>query len=637
MSKRENDVLRIAAANCVEVQVEEMVSGETRVRQRLVVDNESISAMIFYAEQVYHLPADEATDMVYEYLLKEKQHPRIGGGRTILHLVLAVMLVGILYLSFGKIVLPVLAIVLALLVALKHLKNVRVESAGVLWRARKKGFDGAVEALGNMDRALRCSVWSLSRKPLMIGCALVILAAGGYIWVDSQPTPVHKQLQTMIVAEDGAVDYEDCVALLLDETGRVSERGQKGLERAWRAAEDNPQAQYDLAAVAAAAVEKGLDGALAAEWARAALADCNEVNLDQWWRREQMAPLLDLAPEAADMTLLKRLAAMDGDMPGLRAVIGKHMGGKPLAEVLALYAEMAVDGHEDGAVRIASAMLVGKSLETAREELTALGAASALPAAVQIYGAAFTDPDDVLAFIRLGGELGFKPSQCYPEGAVISLRTSHFTYGEITVEEEEMRERLQGKYLIISRTEKKPPYKEFSAPEDEAADLYADYHGNAALGDAAWTVVLETQPMDHIPAQYIPHTMAECRTVLACDLTYVRSDVYRKAQGGGSYHDAPATDEVCYVPTYNSRATLALFDPADGRLLRVMKAEFQDAPEPSLHTIQSGDDFWYLLNYAPEHDTMSMLTWRFDLLNRTKEGTGTLEDAVTIKLWIPTL
>lgn len=583
MRRNTNDALSIAISNSIKVTREHLGGNTYRVTRRFTT-NENISVgMMLYAVQKRKEEPEKAALYLKQRIERGVQGE--GGGSFWFLIPIAVGILTMLALgkapdSVQKYSAPLFLIVGALVFAAIHLLNARKRRANKIWASRETNADGVLKALNSMDETLNGSVWAAASKPVLAICLVGVLCLGGYMILDSWPDPAHVQLSAMV--GDHSVSYVDCGEFIQDKDGKVGSSGQKTLKKAWENAENDAMARFDLAVVAVNAIPQGFDAETAAGYAKTVLAELDAGIASDKARFDQVSKLLETAPEAADDRLLKVLAEICAKrVSKAERIIRQFWGEIPLQKLLTFRRELIGEKKPEAADMLVRLYAKEKNLEQVRADLTSVPEDELL-ALTQIYGSNYTALDDVLAFIRLSGELGIKPSECYPEGVKLNLHTSHFKYVEAELSEDQTLAGLLGSYLVISRTEAEEPFEKKAVPMSRWAygnmenPMYPDdYEGNTSRGDAAYTVVLETGMMDHMAPENIPETFAECQVLLVIDQFYTRCGFIRNTQ----YTETKIVTGQWDIPAYLNCSSMAFFLPESGDMLYMLDWEVSDYPQ----------------------------------------------------------
>ena len=462
----------------------------------------------------------------------------------------------------------------AVLVALGYMTNGREIRARGIWRERKTKNLSASEALEEMANVLEGSAFSAVPLAMWIVVAVLLVGSVGFFAIDRVANADYYALQGALKGAVCEVEvYEEA---FVGSDGVVSAEEARAVQEAF--AEEMPSdKRLNMTMAAIACVEKGFPEAAAKEMATAQLSShmmASKAN------NQQVLSLLEcVGAENFTADMFRQLYKTDHTQQG---AVRAWIAALPMKQLLDVY-----DGMRDG---LAEKDELGGIMfkEPAQDEFMARIADLDVVARLRCLrqrGALITDPDEVLAYIRFAGSLGFTPTEVYPEGAKIDLATAACNY------ETEAEYLPDGLFLVMHRTEVKPNYEELrSIPEDE-------YTYNAKLGDAAYNVVLDTRALEVMPAECIPETMADCPVWVFIDAVWARENTLihttTTTQGGMNIASSKR-----YSPTYAAVSSVAVFEAETGGLVGTLAFNVGSSPDlPANTRYVSGSSY-----YLGEHD-----------------------------------
>jgi len=582
ISKAALQAMNIALSQSIKTTTTPSGYRQYTVHRELSLAQHDQAALILYAQKQQGRTIEDAVGLVKGEAQKAVR--KSSTNRVPLHVFLCfflfIMAMGMLaetdYASLALLV-P------ALYVLILHLVGAKQRKAKKIWKNRAPNPNDALDALKEMEEVLEGSAFAAASKPVLIGCLVVALVGAAPVVLDQLPDPLHVQLNEIVSRGAAWADYDDALALITAD-GSVSEKGMAAFQRNWDEAAPASVTRYNLAVLACKAAGAGFPERQAHACAQDALAHCSFKGFLSDGHFADFALLLNAAPEAADASLYIRLEEADAlAYDKARTALMHTLSGKTLSELLDMR-EQVIAANADGDA-FTSLVLAGRTIEDARKDLPAMADAQKQLIALQCYCASTADPDEVLAYIRLGRELGYTPLQCYPEGAVIKLPTAHFS---ATAEAGDVD--LFGTYLFLRRTEQEEPFNTRTVPSakwalgnDFVSMFDEDFDGNSIYGDEAYTVVLDTDILSRMDDACIPQTFSECDMYIVADSFYLIDGTIRNT----SYTDSMSFSNITQqtdIATYASVQMLACYEAATGAQIFTIDYVINESPTPPRNT-----------------------------------------------------
>lgn len=463
--------------------------------------------------------ADKAETLLQQTLTQVKPDKALPLGALILLWVLALVLAPALTLTLGTAWLAP-ALVVCIVWTLCTAKSTRTHR---LWSGRKSGAEGVAEALRAMYlTALHSAFAAVDKVKIIVMVAVLALSAAVWALPEHTPSAAKKVADQAGEITAGRAVMADALALLPEGLD-----GLETLQQAMRYTVHGSDEEFLLAALMWMHIEA--DHSL--PMSDYATGSAGKLMYDVL---ENTAPgQIDNPEEIAALAVLLRYAGAHRELAltrflqqkplpeGVLAAFGAAMKeGRTLPERLALCDEIAAAGHDPlpflragmGSVTLdeAETLIAGE-----KEHRTLL---------IRAMADAFTQVDDVLAFLRLAKEHGVSAAECYPDGAAVTLDTARWDpYASKQANGLGKRDT----FLVLRRQEKPEPYTTFVVPEEretgrskELPSLYDDYDPDAETGAAQFTVTLEASVLDRMPPERIPLTLADCDALVILDEWY---------------------------------------------------------------------------------------------------------------------
>lgn len=463
--------------------------------------------------------ADKAEMLLQQTLPRVKPCKVLPLWAIILLWVLGLALAPVLTLTLGTAWLaPALAVCIVWMLCTA--KSARMRS---LWNSRKSGAEGVAEALRAMNlTALRSAFAAVDRVKIIVMVAVLALSAAVWALPENTPSEAKKVADQAGEITAGKAVMADALALV--------PQGQEGVEtlrQAMRYTAHGSDEELLLAALMWMHIEA--DHSL--PMSDYATGSAGKPMYDVL---ENTAPgQIDNPEEIAALAVLLRYAGAHRELAltrflqqkplpeGVLAAFGAAMQeGRTLPERLALCDEIAAAGHDP--LPFLRAGMGSVTLDEA--ETLIAGETGHRMLLIRAMADAFTQVDDVLAFLRLAKEHGVSAAECYPDGAAVTLDTACWDpYASKQANGLGKRDT----FLVLRRQEKPEPYTTFVVPEEretgrskELPSLYDDYDPDAETGAAQFTVTLEASVLDRMPPERIPLTLADCDALVILDEWY---------------------------------------------------------------------------------------------------------------------
>lgn len=263
--------------------------------------------------------------------------------------------------------------------------------------------------------------------------------------------------------------------------------------------------------------------------------DVRQIDLDA--EIAALPVVLGRAWDADVQALWTRFLALDTVDERVLTAFGALLQDADMAEKLARCTELEAAGHD--ALAYLTATMADVTLAEAETVVPTLADDAQRSLYLRACAPGVTDPDEVLALIRLAGTFGVTPAQLYPEGAVLTWDTAaidpyHDEWGEGVD--------ADTTFLVVRRVEQPEPRENLDNPDVLDANEIHDADGH--LSPETQTVLLDTAALARIPEGRIPETLADCDMLVLVDMQYQVDGVIRqyRATGRGS--------KDTYIPTY---------------------------------------------------------------------------------------
>ena len=486
-----------------------------------------------------------------------------------------------------------------------------------LWRQRKSGAEGVEEALKDMNWvALRSSFGAVRRVRVIV--MVVVLALSAAVWAMPQQAPTTAKTVADKVGEitAGKAVVADALALLPE-----GFEGLETLERAMRYTAHGSDEEFLLTALMLLHQENdpvlkfvSSDHGVHTKYIPNALAQTVPAQVDNAEEIAALEPLLSRAGKEDQIDALARFIKQKQLPEGLLAAFGRAMAGRcTLEEQLAQCTVISAEGH-DPVEFLRAGMNITTLAEAEALASSFTGAERAL--LLRAMAAGFTDVDDVLALIRLAKSYGVTAAECYPNGAELTLDTSHWDYYD------SKQAGSLGKrdtFLDLRRQEKPEPYTTVVVPEEQETgrspdlpQLYEGYDPDAETGAAQFTVTLETSVLDRMPAACIPLTFADCDALVLLDEWYY-CDGYVRFTRSATDKDGRWKHRQIDSPSFGVCQEIAVYNRASGDWLFSYRENIINSPamleenlssidalewNPADHYLAVPDAAWMTETYA---------------------------------------
>lgn len=447
------------------------------------------------------------------------------------------------------------------------MKGARQRKVRRLWLAHGDTQESVITALEQMEKTLAGSpigAMSLMEKLVpVVGVVLCVAAIGGHYAINGEylslcdklteasttwnaPIPSADEYLEILCGEDGELSDSAIRALteVMDERGRLSN-----------------EHYCSLALAAHKAVQKGFNARLADEYVAEALND----RMDGDMAGDTVLGLMTAANVLDDKAALLR-AGRKGVFANETVIA--WIRAMPLPERLSIYSTLKSEWNMDIYMDKQMKAYLADAIRTDNmcEEILTLSTKRDKQLALSICGSRETSLDSILELIRLGAELGLKPSECFEEDPVIDIDMTRCNYAEASDTT------AVGKYLVVRRQEDREKYEELRSVAD-------DYESHTYSDKESFTITLALDALDVMPSEWIPETMAECVNWLVLDSTYERYGAIESTTTTTNSSGWEVSRTVRDIPTYYWAFRVTLFDVESGAYMLVMHESFEVPPE----------------------------------------------------------
>lgn len=327
----------------------------------------------------------------------------------------------------------------------------------------------------------------------------------------------------------------------------------------------------ELALIANGLVDHGLDADYAADICVQALHTTDYTDTSYSWD-ESLEALLKVAPEDAILGTLEKVYEGSNRLYWYQmdwfADIDRELSAGLMLDMMDSFIRMEAD--EDDVAEF-SARIPAATIDEATA-LIAESDESRRAGRAAILGRRYTKDTDVLAFLRECIALGLKPSEVYPDGAVLDADLSMATNDMFSADFP-----LENTLLVISRTEKPEPTEYVSLMDHQTTSgkFTGDYDGNDKSSPDNYTVRLETALMDDIPPENLPASLEECSYIILLDSLYQLEGTLTKTLSYSSI-----SKSVTEYPVYCCQQTAWLCAGENWDYLFLHDYQIVNAPEP---------------------------------------------------------
>lgn len=359
----------------------------------------------------------------------------------------------------------------------------------------------------------------------------------------------------------GQATLADALALLPE--GR---EGVEVLEKAMRYTAHGSDEEFVLAALMTMHAEKDT----AREQVTKALQNTAPSQIDNPEEVAALAAVLRYVSGTEQQAALTRYLQQKTLPEGLLDAFGGAMQeGRTLSGLLSLCDEINAAGHDPLAF-----------LKACKDRLPQAEAARLVEQAdnaehrtllIRAFAPEKLTLDEALAYLRWAKEWGVPAATCYPEGVLLDMDTSKW---DPYTSEQATSWGKRDTFLVLRREEKREPITTIMVAEEEKSWIneelqtrYEDYDPDASLGAAQYTVWLDTDALDRMPAERIPQTLADCNALVILDTWYfcdgyVRE--FRTVQEPDGRWKRRQIDVLCFgvcqvVDVYNAQTGAGLF------------------------------------------------------------------------------
>ncbi len=506
---------------------------------------------------------------------------------------------------------PALAVCL-----LWSLCTAKTERMRRLWIGRKSGAEGVAEAVRAMfSTALRSPFAAVNRVKMIAMLAVMALSAALWALPENTSTAAKNVSDKVNEITAGKAVMADAQALLPQ-----GGEGLETLQQAMKYTAHGSDEEFLLAALIRRHVMQDeqlmYNNTLSVTVQKStqdALKNTAPAQIDNAEEIAALEVLLRGVPKDVQQATLTRFLQQKRLEAGVLSAFGAAMQeGRTLSELLALCDGITAAGH-DPLVFLRPGM---DAVTLAEAEILLAEEAEHRALLIRAMADAFTQMDDVLAFLRLAKEHGVSAAECYPDGAVITLDTASWDpYASRQANGLGKRDT----FLVLRRREKPEPYTTFVVPEEqetgrsgELPSLYEDYDPDADTGAAQSTVTLEASVLDRMPQERIPLTFADCNALVILDewyfcdgyVRFTRSVTDKDGRWKHRQIDSPSFGVCQEIAVYNRLSGDWLFSYRENVINSpAMQAENVSSTDPlewnpADHYLASPDDAWMADAYA---------------------------------------
>lgn len=551
--------------------------------------------------------ADKAEMLLRETLPRVKPSKAVTLGVIILLWVLALAAAPVLTFALGtKWLAP--ALMVCLVWELCTAKKNRMRK---LWNGRKSGEEGVAEALRAMFAvSLRSPFAAADRIKMIVMLAVLALSAAVWALPEDASSAARNVADKVGEVTGGKAVMADALAMLPEGL-----EGLETLQSAMRYTAHGSDEEFLLAALMLMHSEaEGLQvGDDVTEAVASALENTVPAQIDTPEETDALGLVLRHAGKDKQQAAFTRFLQQKTLPEGQLSAFGAAMQAEcTLPELLALCDEIAAAGHDP--LNFLRAGMKAVTLAEAEALLAEEAAHRAL--LLRAMADAFTELDDVLAFLRLAKAHGVSAAECYPDGAAITLDTSRW---DPYTSKQANGLGQRDTFLVLHRREKPEPYTTVVVPEEEETgrshdlpDLYDDYDPDADAGAAQFSVTLEVSVLDRMPEERIPLTLAECDALVLLDEWYF-ADGYVRFTRSSTDNDGRWKHRQIDSPSFGVCQEIAVYNRPSGDWLFSYRENVITSPamleenlstidplewNPADHYLAAPDENWMADAYA---------------------------------------
>jgi len=533
---------------------------------RFTFSNTESLALIQKCQETNDFTIGQAIEAIKSTALaayKKKAQKKGPGNYIFLGFILFSLLSSSLDLSMEE-MLPYILIILFAAALIRHFATSRTRRMKKIWKNRAPEADGLLLAVDEMMKAATAPLLSLINIPVT-ALLFALLIGSGYLAVRPHlPDPLHERLAWRVHIGDDEQDLEWALDMVEDLS---PQQLPKTLDKTFAyliKEKDNP---FMLALVVRQLHDENkLEKSVADSLIDRAIAATDLSRIDKAYELEQLASLLDSCSETVTDDLLSRTIALADQYPALMSAFGRYYSSRlSTKELLAMH-------EKNGSIpAFLQGALAQDDIAATDARLSDLTDAQQQLIIAQCAAVHHTAPNDVLAYLRMAAGHGFSAASCYPDGALLDWDLTHlnvYAYTEepvkhtswLPVVRMEAPEKMECKLVSAFR---------HSLGNDFESVYEDDYESNNALGQAAFTLMLDTEMLDKMSADSIPQTIEELTSLLVIDQQYIRSGTLRNThyhQNSGENGQLTLSDIIKQedYPVYSVAQLVDLYDLRSG-------------------------------------------------------------------------
>ena len=460
------------------------------------------------------------------------------------------------------------------------------------WKAHRAASGNIVEGLEKLAAIDEQPLVKTAGLATLLPMALCVLAIAGMGASLLLPEPLHEQISYHMPAniDDDPGELNIALEMLL---ALKPEKVEGMLQKAYESHYDPSRITLTYAELANRLADAGaISREKAHEWDIQAATTVDVTYLHADFEAEWLLALLHrLDASDADVLINRFVETGYADVTAQDALGQYCAGRKTVSELLEMNA--AIKGEN-----FLTAVLAKADLQ---QYLTELSDPQQRLELIQYAAIGRTQPNDVLELLRIAGQYGLKPSDCYPDGAKLDWDLSQLDHHSEVTEFG-----TYSKWLPVVINEKPEPFESKDVPyasrsiKADFESVYPDdYEGNTALGKDAFEVVLDTA-LDSMPAEYLPETIEELDGLLATSRLYVRQGTLRETKYRGDNETLSNVVKQTDYPCYLAVQMINLYDLQEMKVAYCFCANTVKAPDAPEYVEGFGNKAYYLGTHDEE-------------------------------------
>lgn len=448
------------------------------------------------------------------------------------------------------------------------------------------------------------------RKLLGILICIIIIIVGCVFFskflISTASDPVYDEIALKIPSADTESEINELIALLSGKNLSETEQIIFSLEKA-AIKESTAQERFSIAIFASSLFDKKM---ISEETAKTVISEMlssfSPIIITNEFETNAFIKLLDNADSSLTQTLLDLVINKQGYNTSLTSYLGDYFGKKGSPEsIISIYNKVnEKETFLNSALNHVSLVVFLNHYSLMQEHAPLLSyvhnqlgvnigdlissvSDENLQKTLLISLAPYYElPDDVLSFLHLAGKFNVKPTDCYPNGAKLDWDLTHLNMFKSA---ENLSE--NGKFLVISRVEKKEALEFKSVSEDEYTldsfiSLFDDnYESNTIHGKDAFTVIMDTKALEMMPVEIIPTTISELNSILLFDTQYLRDGTICHTDYTYSIGQSPILEQESQItgqkhyPAYSVVQRADIYNLRSGSIEYCFDLNIIDRPE----------------------------------------------------------